>query len=122
MVIQQSMARIPSPYYHASASIQPANHSDFFNTHSPFHSLRPFGLKSPDFDNRLHTPQEKQFFAVVKWVDGGFRLISGMRFEIKLGNDLIGFSELEGDDLPMGVAGGRFVRTPAYKNRFTKPG
>jgi hypothetical protein len=32
MVIQQSMARIPS-FYHASASIQPANHSDFFNTH-----------------------------------------------------------------------------------------
>ena len=38
MVIQQSMARIPS-FYHASASIQPANHSDFFNTHACFRQL-----------------------------------------------------------------------------------
>ncbi len=34
MVIQQSMATF---FYHAFASIQPANHSDFFNTHSPLH-------------------------------------------------------------------------------------
>jgi hypothetical protein len=25
-------------YYHASAAIPIANHSDFFNTHRPFHS------------------------------------------------------------------------------------
>jgi len=30
MVIQQSMATF---FYHAFVSIQPANHSDFFNTH-----------------------------------------------------------------------------------------
>jgi hypothetical protein len=39
MVIQQSMARIPS-FYHASASIQPANHSDFFNTHGIYQQQR----------------------------------------------------------------------------------
>ncbi len=37
-----------------------------------------------------------------------------MRFEVKLGNETIGFSELEGGDAPMGVAGGRFLPTPAY--------
>jgi hypothetical protein len=37
-----------------------------------------------------------------------------MRFEVKLGNQIIGFSELEGGDAPMGVAGGRFLPTPAY--------
>jgi hypothetical protein len=37
-----------------------------------------------------------------------------MRFEIKLGNEIIGFSELEAGDAPMGVAGGRFVAAPAY--------
>src|SRR5258708_27571595 len=37
MVIQQNMERIAS-FYHASASIQPANHSDFFNTHRRYHS------------------------------------------------------------------------------------
>jgi len=37
-----------------------------------------------------------------------------MRFEVKLGNEIIGFSELEGGDPPMGVASGRFVPTPAY--------
>jgi hypothetical protein len=34
MVIQQNMARIPSPYYHASTTVSLANHSDFFNTHA----------------------------------------------------------------------------------------
>jgi hypothetical protein len=42
------------------------------------------------------------------------RNLSYMRFEVKLGNDIIGFSELEGGDPPMGVAGGRFVCTSAY--------
>jgi len=37
-----------------------------------------------------------------------------MRFEVKLGNEIIGFSELEGGDAPMGVAGGRLLPTPAY--------
>jgi hypothetical protein len=37
-----------------------------------------------------------------------------MRFEVKLGNDIIGFTELEAGDAPMGVACGRFVPTPAY--------
>jgi hypothetical protein len=37
-----------------------------------------------------------------------------MRFEVKLGNEIIGFSELEGGDAPMGVAGGRFSPTPGY--------
>jgi len=44
----------------------------------------------------------------------GFRESLFMRFEVKVGNDIIGFSELEGGDPPMGVAGGRFVRTPGY--------
>ena len=34
MVIQQSMARKFSFFYHAFAAIQPANLSDFFNTHN----------------------------------------------------------------------------------------
>jgi len=37
-----------------------------------------------------------------------------MRFEVKFGDEIIGFSELEGGDPPMGVASGRFVQTPAY--------
>ena len=37
-----------------------------------------------------------------------------MRFEIKLDNQTIGFSELEGGDAAMGVAFGRFVPTAAY--------
>jgi hypothetical protein len=37
-----------------------------------------------------------------------------MRFEVKLGGELIGFSELEGGDAPMGCAFGRLVPTPAY--------
>jgi hypothetical protein len=36
-----SMANIPPSYYHASAAIPIANHGDFFNTHSPFHSKHP---------------------------------------------------------------------------------
>jgi len=39
-----------------------------------------------------------------------------MRFEVKLGNEVVGFSELEGGDAPMGVAGGRFFPTPAYSS------
>ena len=37
-----------------------------------------------------------------------------MRFEVKLRNEIIGFTELEAGDAPMGIAGGRFVPTPAY--------
>ena len=37
-----------------------------------------------------------------------------MRFEVKLGSEIIGFSDLERGDPPMGVASGRFVPTPAY--------
>ena len=37
-----------------------------------------------------------------------------MRFSVKLGTDIIGFSELEGGDPPMGVAHGRFMPTSAY--------
>lgn len=39
-----------------------------------------------------------------------------MRFEIRLGNEVVGFSELEAGDAPMGVAGGRFWPTPAYSS------
>ena len=34
MVIQQSMARNSSSFYHASATAPRANYSDFFNTHA----------------------------------------------------------------------------------------
>jgi len=34
-----AMASIPPSYYHASAAIPIANHSDFFNTHARFHLL-----------------------------------------------------------------------------------
>jgi hypothetical protein len=37
-----------------------------------------------------------------------------MRFEVKLGSEIIGFSELGRGDPPTGVASGRFVPTPAY--------
>ena len=39
-----------------------------------------------------------------------------MRFVVKLGTEIIGFSELEGADPPMGVASGRFIPTPAYNS------
>ncbi len=39
-----------------------------------------------------------------------------MRFEVKLDREIIGFSELEGGDPPMGVASGRLVPTPAYRS------
>jgi hypothetical protein len=39
-----------------------------------------------------------------------------VRFAIKLGADVIGFSELESGDPPMGVASGRFMPTPAYSS------
>ena len=39
-----------------------------------------------------------------------------MRFEVKLGNEIVGFSELEGGDAPMGVAFGRFLPTAAYSS------
>src|ERR1700682_91931 len=39
-----------------------------------------------------------------------------MRFQVRLGNEIIGFSELEVADAPMGVAGGRFLPTPAYSS------
>ena len=37
-----------------------------------------------------------------------------MRFEVKLESEVIGFSELENGDPPMGVASGRLMPTPAY--------
>jgi hypothetical protein len=37
-----------------------------------------------------------------------------MRFEVKVGNDTVGYTELEAGDPPMGVAGGRFLPTAAY--------
>ena len=37
-----------------------------------------------------------------------------MRFEVKLGNEILGFPELEGGDPPMGIASRRFVPTAAY--------
>jgi hypothetical protein len=37
-----------------------------------------------------------------------------MRFEVKVGNETIGHTELEAGDPPMGVAGGRFLPTAAY--------
>jgi len=39
-----------------------------------------------------------------------------MRFEVKLGTEIVGFSELEGGDPPMGVALGRFFPTAAYSS------
>jgi hypothetical protein len=39
-----------------------------------------------------------------------------VRFSVKLGTDIIGFSELEGGDPPMGMAHGRFIPTPAYNS------
>jgi len=39
-----------------------------------------------------------------------------VRFVVKLGPDIIGFTELEGGDPPMGVAHGRFLPTPAYSS------
>jgi hypothetical protein len=39
MVIQQSMKGITPPYYHASVTTPPANHSDFFNTHACLRQL-----------------------------------------------------------------------------------
>lgn len=42
------------------------------------------------------------------------RKAHSMRFEVKLGDQVIGFSDLEGGDPPMGVAFGRFLPTSAY--------
>jgi len=39
-----------------------------------------------------------------------------MRFEIKLRNEVVGFSDPEGGDAAMGVAFGRFFPTPAYSS------
>src|SRR5215470_17715926 len=39
-----------------------------------------------------------------------------MRFIVKLGKEIVGFSELESGDPPMGEAFGRFVPTAAYKS------
>jgi hypothetical protein len=38
-----------------------------------------------------------------------------MRFTVKLGGHIVGYSELEGGDPPMGVASGKFVPTAAYE-------
>jgi hypothetical protein len=43
-------------------------------------------------------------------------LLDTMRFEVKLGNAVVGFSELEGGDAPMGIALGRLFPTPAYSS------
>lgn len=37
-----------------------------------------------------------------------------MRFDVKLGNEIVGFSDLEFGDASMGCASGRFVPAPAY--------
>ena len=37
-----------------------------------------------------------------------------MRFEVKLGSETIGYTELEAGDAPMGVASGRFFPTATY--------
>src|ERR1700730_9314100 len=37
-----------------------------------------------------------------------------MHFEVKLGSELVGSTELEGGDAPMGVAFGRLLPTPLY--------
>ena len=39
-----------------------------------------------------------------------------MRFEVKWGNQVMGHSDLEAGDAPMGVAGGRFWPAPAYSS------
>lgn len=39
-----------------------------------------------------------------------------MRFVIKVGSEIVGFSDLEYGDAPMGVAFGSLVPTPAYKS------
>ena len=39
-----------------------------------------------------------------------------MRFVIQLGDEIIGYSQLEAGDPPMGVAGGRLLPTPAYSS------
>jgi hypothetical protein len=38
-----------------------------------------------------------------------------MRFTVKLVGHIVGYSELEGGDPPMGVASGKFVPTAAYE-------
>ncbi len=37
-----------------------------------------------------------------------------MRFEVKVGSETIGYTDLEAGDPPMGVASGRFLPTAAY--------
>ena len=39
-----------------------------------------------------------------------------MRFQVKLGNEIVGFTALEAGDAPMGVASGRFLPTSAYSS------
>lgn len=39
-----------------------------------------------------------------------------MRFEVRLGDETIGFTELEAGDPPMGVAFGRFVPNDSYSS------
>jgi len=39
-----------------------------------------------------------------------------MSFEVKLGNEIIGHTDLEGGDPPMGVASGRCWPIPAYSS------
>src|SRR5712692_648612 len=58
MVIQQSMARTSSSFYHASATTPPANYSDFFNTHACLRQLFRSGL---DFDWSADTNQFPDF-------------------------------------------------------------
>ncbi|MGD1912571.1 MAG: hypothetical protein ACFB2X_17490 [Rivularia sp. (in: cyanobacteria)] len=48
-----------------------------------------------------------------------------MQFKICIDNEIIGYSQLEGGDSPMGVAHGILYTTEAYRNRtyaiVTKP-
>ncbi len=56
MVIQHNMARNSSFFYHASAPIPRANHSDFFNTHACYASYQCASLSSlvkSNIDSRL---------------------------------------------------------------------
>jgi hypothetical protein len=46
--------------------------------------------------------------------EGLFKLRFSMRFIVKVGDEMVGFSELEGGDPPMGTACGKFVPTGRY--------
>jgi hypothetical protein len=103
MVIQQSMATF---FYHAFASIQPANHSDFFNTHSPLHQQSgtvPCEVREVS-ELVLNLPSKLGCFGVfssteecgkARWVKGFMLLTS------KLGNKLLDSTKGQADDCPI---------------------